>query len=31
MKTQKFVAPTMKEALARVKEEMGEDAMIIKS
>jgi flagellar biosynthesis protein FlhF len=28
---QKFVAPTMKEALARIKEEMGEDALIIKS
>jgi flagellar biosynthesis protein FlhF len=31
MKTQKFVAPTMREALTRVKEELGEDAMIIKS
>lgn len=31
MKTQKFVAPTMKEALARVKEELGEDALIVKS
>jgi flagellar biosynthesis protein FlhF len=31
MKTQKFVAPTMREALARVKEELGEDAMIVKS
>jgi flagellar biosynthesis protein FlhF len=31
MRTQKFVAPTMREALARVKEELGEDALIIKS
>jgi flagellar biosynthesis protein FlhF len=31
MNTQKFVAPTMREALARIKEEMGENALIIKS
>ncbi|HEY3295763.1 MAG TPA: GTPase [bacterium] len=31
MKTQKFTAPTMKEALAKVKEALGEDALIIKS
>lgn len=31
MKTQKFTAPTMKEALAKVKETLGEDALIIKS
>ena len=31
MKTHKFVAPTMKEAIARIKEELGEDALIIRS
>ncbi|MBU0509503.1 50S ribosome-binding GTPase [bacterium] len=31
MNTQKFVAPTMKEAIARIKEELGEDALIIRS
>lgn len=31
MKTQKFVAPTLKDALARIKAELGEDALIIKS
>jgi flagellar biosynthesis protein FlhF len=31
MHTYKFVAPTMKEALAKVKNELGEDALILKS
>jgi flagellar biosynthesis protein FlhF len=31
MNTQRFTAPTMKEALAKVKQELGEDALIIKS
>lgn len=31
MNTHKFVAPTLKDALARIKEELGEDALIIKS
>lgn len=31
MNTHKFVAPTMKEALAKVKEELGEDALILRS
>lgn len=31
MKTHKFVAPTMREAIARIKEELGEDALIIRS
>jgi flagellar biosynthesis protein FlhF len=31
MKTQKFVAPTMKDALTQVKEELGEDALIVRS
>ena len=31
MNVQKFTAPTMKQALAKVKEELGEDALIIKS
>lgn len=31
MNTHKFVAPSMKEALAKVKEELGEDALILKS
>jgi flagellar biosynthesis protein FlhF len=31
MNAQKFVAPTMKEALARIKEELGDDALILKS
>jgi flagellar biosynthesis protein FlhF len=31
MKSQKFTAPTMKEALAKVKAELGEDALIIRS
>lgn len=31
MQTHKYVAATMKEALARIKEELGEDALIIKT
>jgi flagellar biosynthesis protein FlhF len=31
MRTHKFVAPSMREALAKVKNELGEDALIIKS
>ena len=31
MQTEKFIAPTMKEALAKVKQTLGEDAVILKS
>src|SRR3989339_2078702 len=31
MKTSKFSAPTMREVLAKVKAELGEDAVILKS
>jgi flagellar biosynthesis protein FlhF len=31
MRTYKFVAPTMKEALSKVKDELGEDALILRS